>query len=334
MEHLYLFYLFVTLLTGIISLGIVTFIYVKIKETAVEYYLGFYLAFTLVIVPNALLTYIEINMPPSNSGIGYALKYFFSEIAVFALMFSIPVFAHYLCTTPHARKKNTIFGGLAIVMAIAHQVLEYLDEPIEDYGDPIIDIVFMAVMVYPLFVGLSTFGKVQDPIKKRLLKKFLILSGSFLPGLFIDTVLSEFFPISIQIFPALYCGFSIVFTHHFLKYYTAHHIQEYSHASPQTIFERSTGSTPELSAAPVPETSSTNRHAEEIFKKYNISPREQEIVHLILQGCSNQKIGDTLFISLNTVKTHIRNIYGKFEVNSRYELMSLMKEEQETEQNS
>jgi DNA-binding CsgD family transcriptional regulator len=43
-----------------------------------------------------------------------------------------------------------------------------------------------------------------------------------------------------------------------------------------------------------------------------------------VQGLSNQKIGETLFISPNTVKTHIRNIYAKLEVSSRYELLALV----------
>ena len=44
---------------------------------------------------------------------------------------------------------------------------------------------------------------------------------------------------------------------------------------------------------------------------------------LVLKGYSNQKIAETLFISLHTVKSHLRNIYPKFEVNSRYELITL-----------
>jgi ATP/maltotriose-dependent transcriptional regulator MalT len=62
------------------------------------------------------------------------------------------------------------------------------------------------------------------------------------------------------------------------------------------------------------------------FEQYNISSREKEIVPLILQGYTNQKIGDTLFISANTVKTHIRNIYAKFGVKNRYELISFVKD--------
>jgi len=48
-----------------------------------------------------------------------------------------------------------------------------------------------------------------------------------------------------------------------------------------------------------------------------LSEREIEILHLIADGQSNQKIGAKLFLSLNTVKAHTRNIYGKLGVNSR-----------------
>ena len=44
-----------------------------------------------------------------------------------------------------------------------------------------------------------------------------------------------------------------------------------------------------------------------------LSAREQEILHLISQGNTNQQISDKLFISLNTTKTHIKNVFFKLE---------------------
>ncbi len=49
------------------------------------------------------------------------------------------------------------------------------------------------------------------------------------------------------------------------------------------------------------------------------SERELEILTLLSAGASNEKIGKTLFISVNTVKTHVQNIYLKLEVNNRTE---------------
>jgi LuxR family maltose regulon positive regulatory protein len=48
-----------------------------------------------------------------------------------------------------------------------------------------------------------------------------------------------------------------------------------------------------------------------------LSERELEVLQLIADGLSNREIADRLFLSLNTVKAHTRNIYGKLDVHSR-----------------
>ena len=48
-----------------------------------------------------------------------------------------------------------------------------------------------------------------------------------------------------------------------------------------------------------------------------ISEREHEVLHLLAAGHSNQEIADRLFISTNTVKTHLSRLYEKLEVSRR-----------------
>jgi DNA-binding CsgD family transcriptional regulator len=55
-----------------------------------------------------------------------------------------------------------------------------------------------------------------------------------------------------------------------------------------------------------------------------LTVREQEVLQLILSGKSNRKIAEILFISESTVKTHARNIFSKYDVNSRAELISTL----------
>ncbi|MNC63468.1 Oxygen regulatory protein NreC [compost metagenome] len=57
--------------------------------------------------------------------------------------------------------------------------------------------------------------------------------------------------------------------------------------------------------------------------RYALSPREREIVDLILSGNGSQQIAERLFISLGTVKNHRKNIYGKLNIGSQAELFSL-----------
>ena len=50
-----------------------------------------------------------------------------------------------------------------------------------------------------------------------------------------------------------------------------------------------------------------------------LTQREQEILELLSKGCYYKEIGDTLGISLNTVRTHLQHIYEKLHVQSRTE---------------
>jgi DNA-binding NarL/FixJ family response regulator len=49
----------------------------------------------------------------------------------------------------------------------------------------------------------------------------------------------------------------------------------------------------------------------------NLSPREDEVLRLVSQGATNKEIADSLFISENTVKTHLRNIMDKLHLANR-----------------
>jgi DNA-binding NarL/FixJ family response regulator len=48
-----------------------------------------------------------------------------------------------------------------------------------------------------------------------------------------------------------------------------------------------------------------------------LSTREQEIIHELAKGYSYREIADRLFISIETVRTYLRKIYEKLQVNSK-----------------
>jgi LuxR family maltose regulon positive regulatory protein len=50
-----------------------------------------------------------------------------------------------------------------------------------------------------------------------------------------------------------------------------------------------------------------------------LTPREREVLQLIAAGLSNPEIAEELVIAVTTVKTHVKNIYGKLQVTRRFE---------------
>jgi DNA-binding CsgD family transcriptional regulator/Tfp pilus assembly protein PilF len=70
-----------------------------------------------------------------------------------------------------------------------------------------------------------------------------------------------------------------------------------------------------------------NINFEQINKKL-LSPltnREREIVELVEQGLTNHEIAEKLFVSENTVKTHLKNIFSKTEAINRTDLVHKLK---------
>ena len=57
-----------------------------------------------------------------------------------------------------------------------------------------------------------------------------------------------------------------------------------------------------------------------------LSPREQEVAALICLNCTNRQIAARLGISPETVKTHVRNLLGKFRLRTRAELRRALAE--------
>ncbi len=62
------------------------------------------------------------------------------------------------------------------------------------------------------------------------------------------------------------------------------------------------------------------------YARYEISPREKEIIREICNGLSNQQIADKLFITLQTVKDHTSRIYFKTNCSGRAHLIKLVNE--------
>ena len=72
----------------------------------------------------------------------------------------------------------------------------------------------------------------------------------------------------------------------------------------------------------------TNKEVDKKLAKseqvFNLTDREVELINHLIDGKNNKQLADELYISINTVKKHLNNIFRKTEVNNRTELTSLI----------
>ena len=63
---------------------------------------------------------------------------------------------------------------------------------------------------------------------------------------------------------------------------------------------------------------------EDFFGRFDISDRERSIISSLMEGMSNKEIANKLYISENTVKKHVSNIFKKANVKNRHELICMI----------
>ena len=59
------------------------------------------------------------------------------------------------------------------------------------------------------------------------------------------------------------------------------------------------------------------KHIPQKHDDFSLTQREVEILHLLVEGMDNRTIAGKLFISIQTVRNHIRHIYEKLQVHSK-----------------
>ncbi|MCL7753649.1 7TM diverse intracellular signaling domain-containing protein [Polaribacter sp. Z022] len=69
-----------------------------------------------------------------------------------------------------------------------------------------------------------------------------------------------------------------------------------------------------------PEENVLEKKIEIIAQEHKLTERETDVFLYLAKGLNNQKIADELFVSINTVKFHTRNIYEKLDIKKRNEI--------------
>jgi len=56
---------------------------------------------------------------------------------------------------------------------------------------------------------------------------------------------------------------------------------------------------------------------------HDLTPREREVLALMVEGLNNPQIGEALYISVTTVRSHVSNVFSKLGVSNRAEAITL-----------
>ena len=183
------------------------------------------------------------------------------------------------------------------ITSLAGQSISSLNKFIESFK-----LIIIAVKLISLFIALIPLYLRIKTLDQQFSKQFILqLTGTyFIIQVFILLLFFyiELNPIMIFIFMFLYFAGELLPVFLIYKYFKEH----------KSLFI---------------DTKTDSIGWKDFLTKYQISNRESEIVEQICLGKSNKEISETLFITLQTVKDHIHNIFIKTDIKNRVQLSNL-----------
>lgn len=302
MIHLEIAYYLVMLLSGVAALAIAALIQKELKSYALLSFLFFYVTFTVTMLLNLVGSYLEGNVP-SAANAYHIIKYLENPVSLLILLYASPAMVHAITDDSGSRRKNLAIGLLTIILLLLNYTLSLFgDSSVNSWRIYSKDVIFILVIVYSQWLLIRHFLSIEDPHARRFFFRLVVVFGFLLPGIFSDTFLLEY--TLFKFFPILYAATGVIFTNYFYDV-----LKESRLAAESTVSERTyRGSFP----------------SEALAQSFSMSPREIEVVALLAEGKSYQDIAEALFISVHTVKSHLRKSYQKLGVKNRIELTAMI----------
>lgn len=303
MEHLLIAYDLLVILIGFSALAIVTFWFLKTRESDLRDFTILYAFFTLVLVVQLVKKYLFLNVEGYSAQAWYWLSGADQVLGYAVIIAAI----HFFTAVYRVRYRRAITIAFLVMMLMnilvlfspAGAVLEADSKTIHfGMGYRLINLWYFASFTFMLALGYGLIRRLWRKERRNFLIGLLafatvgyVETATNLPQAFsrravMPSTESDFLFSSIPY--ALYGIFLIIY---FLTYF-------------------------------VPESIGTGAPSADFLSRYGITDREEEIIRKVIQGKSNADIASELFISLATVKTHLHNIYRKIGVDSRYDLLA------------
>lgn len=321
----YTLYFFIAYSCGVLSLGMLAVSYLKTRNETLAYYSYFQAVFTTLILIQVGLGYLSDIAPHYEGGLSEAIasSLYASEFIIgYLTLFALIVFCLHFLSVPRFMRHAAVSGGILLVSDLTLHAAVFV-WPNTRFAAIVLffnDHLSSAALLYLLILGVSRYKMLATSAERLLMKRLLIIFLIALPSTYIEMLLETTMESSLSFYPLIYLCETILLTHYFVKQALFSH----QPAVPAVAALRSetaanpllTQSSEKILTPVIPES--------DIFERYGISPREKELALLALQGRNNSEIAEMLFISVSTVKTHLSNIYEKFGVKNRYELITFL----------
>lgn len=320
MQHFLPLYLILCVLPGIAALTILSALVSRLKNRGLTYYLISYSCFTVSILVNLVMFYLGINISEEiSSGIFILIS--------LGIPFSILMHtALPLAVNELIRPKGKRWIDLTVIITGAIELVAFCTPLLLRYSRETQTIIFGPI--FP-FVGVIQFLSIgysivmviigRKTIMNRTVRRYILTMAAiivfFLPAIaydqfyFLGVKSIDTVPVAVILSPFFYFVLSLATLIFGIR----------GMMSPANTDDRS--SSPDRDGrAPSGEIDLQN-----LAESSGLTDREIAIISLITGGLGNKQIALELHISSKTVGNHIYNIYRKLNINSRYELLALLK---------
>ena len=297
MKHFYLFFYLFSLSSGASGIILAILLYLKNKNKDILNYLTVLLLWTANILTYIFQLYLFYIIGYNNEIINIIILILLN-LTWSLLSYFLPSLVYYFLKIKFNSIKRMVHILIAIFLMIRFSFFK-LNINILNLIEFIQILMFYGILFYMVYVINKSINKIINKDIKNLLKLTVYLQLFFYPLMFIERTpfLLKYFPYGLGFYPAFYflCNFLwLYFVSRYLYFPEIKIDDNYS-------------------------------DLDNFFKIYSISKREQEITKHLIEGMSYKEIGDKLFISFETVKTHINNIYDKSRVKNKVGLVNLIK---------
>jgi DNA-binding CsgD family transcriptional regulator len=308
MQSLFLFFLVFSVSVGLTTYVLALMVFFRSKSRLERYFLAILSFYLLIMVISTVLFYTGQTEATTRSL--HIVLFTLSRISAAGMVVFGILFMHELLEftrTARARRLAALLLGLWTVVFLglffySYRALHLFREidKVFDASDPLL----YAAVLYMLLLFFIRHRRVpQSPLLKTT-RSIAISAALYTPTFFLDDLRTTLFlevgrasiHFRLRLFPLYYLVFNGLLLYYGFRYFLA------------------------------PRTTAGGEQAavsESFLSKYSITPREKELIRLLVEGYSNKKIGQLLFISPATVRNHLHNIFEKTGATNRVELIRL-----------